>query len=151
SWPGNAPGRIAFAMDLRGPAMTVETLCSSGMTAVHLACQALAADECDMALAGASNLMTGPEMLHYEAQWLTSATGHCYAFDERADGYVRGEGCGMVLLKRLDDALADGDRVLAVIRGTALSGDGQAERLTAPSAQMQQVAFRTALRRGEVD
>ncbi|MEU3462913.1 type I polyketide synthase [Streptomyces sp. NPDC006733] len=151
SSPGNAPARITFGMDLRGPAMTVETLCSSGLTALHVACRALASGECSLALAGASMLMTAPETLHYEAQWLTSATGHSYAFDERADGFVRGEGCGMVLLKPLDRALANGDRVLAVVRGTALSGDGQAERLTAPSTQMQQVAFRTAVERAGID
>ncbi|WP_171076222.1 type I polyketide synthase [Streptomyces sp. YIM 121038] len=151
SAPGNAPARITFAMDLRGPAMTVETLCSSGLAAVHLACQALAAGECEMALAGASMLMTAPETLHYEAQWLTSATGHSYAFDARADGYVRGEGVGMLLLKPLAAAQADGDRILAVVRGTALSGDGQAERLTAPSTDMQQAAFWAALERGGVD
>ncbi|MFD0375727.1 beta-ketoacyl synthase N-terminal-like domain-containing protein [Streptomyces sp. NPDC127112] len=115
--PGNATGRITFAMDLRGPAMVIETMCSSGLVAVHQACKALAVGECDMALAGASLLMASPETLHYEAKWLTSARGRCYAFDPRADGYVRGEGAGMLLLKRFSEAVADGDRVLAVLRG----------------------------------
>ncbi|MFI1801198.1 SDR family NAD(P)-dependent oxidoreductase [Streptomyces sp. NPDC020379] len=149
--PGNACSRVTFALDLRGPAMVVESLCSSGLAAVHLAGQALAAGECEMALAGASLLMTGPQTLHYEAEQLTSATGHCFAFDERADGFVRGEGCGMLLLKRLDDAVAGGDRVLAVIRGSALSCDGQDGRLTAPSPRMQQEAFRQAVARAGID
>ncbi|MEU7046504.1 acyltransferase domain-containing protein [Streptomyces varsoviensis] len=149
--PGNAPSRITFALDLRGPAMAVESLCSSGLAAVHQAGQALAAGECGMALAGASMLMTGPQTLHYEAEELTSAGGHCSAFDARADGFVRGEGCAMVLLKRLGEALADGDRVLAVIRGSALSNDGQDERMSAPSTAMQQEAFRRAVARAGID
>ncbi|MEV4742523.1 type I polyketide synthase [Streptomyces sp. NPDC049555] len=151
NFAGNAPGRIAFAMDLRGPAMAIETLCSSGLVAVHQACRALASGECDMALAGAVLLMSSPETMHNEAQWLTSQRGRCFAFDERADGYVRGEGAGMLLFKRLDDAVADGDRVLAVVRGSALSGDGQSERMTAPSTLMQQESYRTALALGRVD
>lgn len=150
SHPGNAPGRIAFALDLRGPVMAIETLCSSGLVAVHEAARALSAGECEMALAGAVMLMTSPETLHYEAQWLTSKQGRCFAFDERADGFVRGEGCGMVLLKRLDDARRDGDRVLAVIRGSAVTSDGQSERMTAPSTVMQQEAARLALARAGV-
>ncbi|MEU9716855.1 type I polyketide synthase [Streptomyces sp. NPDC047976] len=148
---GNAPGRISFPMDLRGPAMAIETLCSSGLVAVYQACRALVSGECDMALAGAVLLMSSPETMHYEAKWLTSTRGRCYAFDARADGYVRGEGAGMLLFKRLDDALADGDRVLAVVRGSAVTSDGQTERMTAPSTVMQQEAFRTALSRAGVD
>ncbi|QWA26720.1 polyketide synthase (plasmid) [Streptomyces sp. JCM17656] len=151
NFAGNAPGRITFPLDLRGPAMTIETLCSSGLVAVHQACRALASGECDMALAGAVLLMVSPETMHYEAKWLTSMRGHCYAFDARADGYVRGEGAGMVLFKRLDDALAGGDRVLAVVRGSAVTCDGQSERMTAPSTLMQQEAFRTALQRAGVE
>lgn len=151
STPGNAPGRISFALDLRGPSMAMETHCSSGLVAVHSAARALLAQECDMALAGGVMLMTAPETLHYEAQWLTSRRGKCYAFDERADGFVRGEGCGMVLLKRYADALADGDRILALLRGSAVTSDGQSERLTAPSTLMQQEAFRLALQRAGVE
>ncbi|MBB5121771.1 beta-ketoacyl synthase N-terminal-like domain-containing protein [Streptomyces eurocidicus] len=147
----NAPALITFALDLRGPAMAVETMCSSGLVAVHSACQALTAGECDMALAGAVLLMVSPETLHYEARWLTSQRGRCYAFDERADGYVRGEGAGVVVLKRLKDALADGDRVLAVIRGSAVNCDGQSERMTAPSTLVQQEVFRAACERAGID
>ncbi|MGW5401549.1 SDR family NAD(P)-dependent oxidoreductase [Streptomyces sp. NPDC003952] len=149
--PGNAPGRIAFTLDLRGPAMAVQTHCSSGLVAVHTAAQALAAGECDMALAGGTMLMTSPESMHAEAPWLTSKRGKCFAFDGRADGFVRGEGCGMLLLKRHRDAVADGDRILAVLRGSAVTCDGQAERLTAPSALMQATASRLALERASVD
>ncbi|WP_433655104.1 beta-ketoacyl synthase N-terminal-like domain-containing protein [Nocardia sp. CA-128927] len=126
------------------------TPCSSGLVAVHMACQALATGECDTALAGGVMLMTSPETMHYEEQWLTSKRGHCFAFDERADGFVRGEGRGMLQLKRLDDAIRDGDRILAVARGSAVTSDGQSERLTAPSTVMQQGASRLALARADV-
>ncbi|WP_093864370.1 type I polyketide synthase [Streptomyces sp. TLI_053] len=149
--PGFAPGRIGFALDLRGPTVAVETLCSSGLTAVHLACQALAAGDCEMALAGGTQTISGPHTLHWEAETFHSDAGHCFAFDARADGFVRGEGAGMVLLKPLSRALADGDRVLAVIRGSAMSNDGQAERLTAPSSAMQETAFRKAVERAGID
>ncbi|GGT58012.1 beta-ketoacyl synthase N-terminal-like domain-containing protein [Streptomyces purpureus] len=151
NFPANAAGRVAFAMDLRGPAMVVETMCSSGLVSVHVACSALAAGDCDAALAGAALLMPSPEWLHYEAEWLLSRKGRCYAFDERADGYVRGEGAGVVLLKRLQDAVRDGDRVLAVIRGSAVNADGQSERMTAPSTLVQQDVFRAAVARAGID
>lgn len=151
NFAGNAPGRITFALDLRGPAMAVESLCSSGLVAVHQACQSLSMGESDMALAGAVLLMSSPETMHYEAKWLTSQRGRCFAFDERADGYVRGEGCAVLLLRRLEDAIAQGNRVLAVIRGSAVTCDGQSERLTAPSTVMQQEAFRLALARSGVE
>ncbi|GGM14713.1 phthiocerol synthesis polyketide synthase type I PpsD [Streptomyces fumigatiscleroticus] len=151
NFPANAAGRVAFAMDLRGPVMVVETMCSSGLVSVHVACNALAAGDCDAALAGAALLMPSPEWLHYEAEWLLSRKGRCYAFDERADGYVRGEGAGVVLLKRLEDAVRDGDRVLAVIRGSAVNADGQSERMTAPSTLVQQDVFRAAVARAGID
>ncbi|GHE14678.1 type I polyketide synthase [Streptomyces alanosinicus] len=151
NFPANAAGRVAFAMDLRGPVMVVETMCSSGLVSVHVACTALAAGDCDAALAGAALLMPSPEWLHYEAEWLLSRKGQCFAFDGRADGYVRGEGAGVVLLKRLEDAVRDGDRVLAVIRGSAVNADGQSERMTAPSTLVQQDVFRAAVARSGVD
>ncbi|MFF4948659.1 acyltransferase domain-containing protein [Streptomyces chattanoogensis] len=151
NFPANAAGRVAFAMDLRGPVMVVETMCSSGLVSVHVACNALAAGDCDSALAGAALLMPSPEWLHYEAEWLLSRKGRCFAFDERADGYVRGEGAAVVLLKRLDDAVRDGDRVLAVIRGSAVNADGQSERMTAPSTLAQQDVFREAVARSGID
>ncbi|MEV6558151.1 type I polyketide synthase [Nocardia sp. NPDC051756] len=145
NFTAGAGGRVAFAMDLRGPVMTISTHCSSGMVAVDAACSALTNGDCDLALAGAVLLMLSPETHHYEAPWLLSKHGRCFAFDARADGYVRGEGAGMLVLKRLADARRDGDRVLAVVRGSAVNNDGQATRLTAPSTIGQQNVFRAAL------
>src|SRR5258708_572622 len=113
-------GRIAYAMGLHGPAMTVDTACSSGLSAIHLACRSLHEGESDVALAGGANVMLEPrKTASGSAQGMLSATGRCHAFDVAADGFVSGEGCVVLLLKRLPDALADGDRILAVIRGTA--------------------------------
>ncbi|RSN09201.1 hypothetical protein DMB42_17960 [Nonomuraea sp. WAC 01424] len=151
NFTAGAAGRVAFAMDLRGPAMVVSTHCSSGLVAVDTACAALTTGACDAALAGGVLLMLSPVTQLLEAPWLLSARGACFAFDERADGYVRGEGAGMLLLKRLQDARADGDRVLAVIRGSAVNNDGQSTRLTAPSTVVQQELFRTALKRAGMD
>jgi phthiocerol/phenolphthiocerol synthesis type-I polyketide synthase D len=151
NFTGTLVGRLAFGMDLRGPVMALNTMCSSGLVAVHTACVALAAGECEAALAGAVLLILSPEIHHYEASLLTSQRGACFAFDERADGYVRGEGAGMLLLKRLADAERDGDRVLAIIRGGAVNNDGQATRLTAPSSEMQQQLFHTAVERAGID
>ncbi|TYB45610.1 type I polyketide synthase [Actinomadura chibensis] len=144
-------GRVAFSMDLRGPVMVIGTHCSAGMVAVDTACGALTLDECDAALAGGVMLMLAPQTHYLEAPLLLSGRGACHAFDARADGYVRGEGAGVLLLKRLVDARRDGDRVLAVILGSAVNNDGQAARLTAPSSEMQQALFRDAVARARVD
>ncbi|MBB5107883.1 phthiocerol/phenolphthiocerol synthesis type-I polyketide synthase D [Streptomyces spectabilis] len=144
-------GRVAFAMDLRGPVMVVGTHCSAGLVALDTACGALALGQCDAALAGGVLLMLAPQTHYFEAPLLLSRRGACHAFDARGDGYVRGEGAGMILLKRLTDAQRDGDRVLAVIRGSAVNNDGQATRLTAPSTEMQQELFREAVRRAGID
>ncbi|MEH6374745.1 type I polyketide synthase [Streptomyces sp. KLMMK] len=151
NFTASAAGRVAFAMDLRGPVMVVSTHCSSGLVALDAACGALTLGECDTALAGAVLLMLSPETHYYEAPLLLSKRGACHAFDARADGYVRGEGAGVLVLKRLADACRDGDRVLAVIRGSAVNNDGQASRLTAPSTQMQQQVFRRAVERAGID
>ncbi|MGW2601543.1 SDR family NAD(P)-dependent oxidoreductase [Streptomyces klenkii] len=151
NFTGTLVGRLAFGMDLRGPVMALNTMCSSGLVAVDTACGALALGECDMALAGAVLLMLSPETHLLEAPLLLSRRGRCYAFDARADGYVRGEGAGMLLLKRFEDARADGDRILAVIRGSAVNNDGQATRLTAPSTEVQQELFRSAVERAGID
>lgn len=151
NFTASAAGRVAFAMDLRGPVMVVSTHCSSGLVALDTACGALALGACDAALAGAVLLMLSPETHYYEAPLLLSQRGACYAFDSRADGYVRGEGAGVLVLKRLADARRDGDRVLAVIRGSAVNNDGQASRLTAPSTQMQQALFREAVAKAGID
>ncbi|MFK0132372.1 SDR family NAD(P)-dependent oxidoreductase [Streptomyces rubiginosohelvolus] len=151
NFTAGAAGRIAFSMDLRGPSMVVSTHCSSGLVALDTACGALTLGECDTALAGGVLLMLSPQTHYYEAPLLLSGSGACYAFDSRADGYVRGEGAGVLVLKRLVDAQRDGDRVLAVIRGSAVNNDGQASRLTAPSTDMQQRLFRTAVGHAGID
>ncbi|WP_369382957.1 type I polyketide synthase [Streptomyces sp. cg36] len=151
NYTAGTAGRVAFAMDLRGPVMVVSTHCSAGLVALDTACGALTLGECDLALAGGVLLMLAPQTHYMEAPLLLSRQGGCYAFDARADGYVRGEGAGAVLLKRLADARRDGDRVLAVIRGSAVNNDGQATRLTAPSTEMQQRLFRAAVDLAGID
>lgn len=151
NYTAGAAGRVGFAMDLRGPVMVVSSHCSSGLVAVDTACAALTLGECDAALAGAVLLMLAPQTQYQEAPLLLSRRGGCYAFDARADGYVRGEGAGVLLLKRLEDARRDGDRVLAVVRGAAVNNDGQATRLTAPSTDLQQQLFRDAVHRAAID
>ena len=115
-----ASGRIAYTLNLRGPALTVDTACSSGLMAVHVACRSLQTGESDLALAGGCTVNLEPRKNPWaSAQGMLSPGGRCRPFDEAADGFVRAEGGAMVLLKRLPDALRDGDRILAVIRGTA--------------------------------
>ena len=145
-------GRISYAMGLRGPAMTVDTACSSGLTAIHLACRSLHDGESDMALAGGASLMFEPRKVSSgSAIGMLSPTGRCHAFDVAADGFVAGEGCVVVLLKRLPDAVADGDRILAVIRGTAANQDGHTVNIVTPSGPAQVEAYRAALAAAGVD
>ena len=140
-----AAGRLAYTLGVHGPAMTVDTACSSSLTAVHLAVQSLRSGESDVALAGGVNAILAPQM-HIAASKarMLSPDGHCKTFDQSADGYVRSEGCGVLVLKRLRDAEAAGDRVLAVIRGTALNQDGRSGGLTAPSSTAQAALLREA-------
>ncbi|WP_277816917.1 type I polyketide synthase [Streptomyces caatingaensis] len=151
NFTAGAAGRVAFALDLRGPVMVISTHCSSGLVAVDTACGALTLGECDVALAGAVLLMLSPETHYYEAPLLLSRQGACHAFDARADGYVRGEGAGVLVLKRLADARRAGDRVLAVIRGSAVNNDGQSTRLTAPSTRLQQELFRETVAKAGIE
>ncbi|WP_078868997.1 type I polyketide synthase [Streptomyces sp. NRRL B-1347] len=151
NYTAGTAGRVAFSMDLRGPVMVVSTHCSSSMVALDTACGALTLGECDMALAGGVLLMVAPQTHYFEAPLLLSRRGACHAFDARADGYVRGEGAGAVLLKRLADARRGGDRILAVIRGSAVNNDGQATRMTAPSGEMQRRLFAAAVESAGVD
>ncbi len=133
-----AAGRVAYLLDLHGPSMTVDTACSSSLLAVHLAVSSLRSGESDLAVAGGANLMVSPVItMTFDAGGGTSPDGRCRAFDAKASGMVRGEGCGMVVLKRLADARRDGDRVLAVIAGTAVNSDGRSNGLVAPSASAQ--------------
>ena len=133
------PARIAYFLDLRGPAVAVDTACSSSLVAVHLACRALLAGEMDMALAGGVSIQTTPaSFLTPNKGGMLSHTGRCYTFDERADGFVLGEGVGVVVLKRLADAVAARDNIYGVIRGSALNQDGKTNGITAPSARSQE-------------
>ncbi|NCW44173.1 MAG: SDR family NAD(P)-dependent oxidoreductase [Gemmatimonadaceae bacterium] len=140
------PGRLAFLLGACGPAMAVDTACSSSLVAVHLACRSLRDRECDMALAGGVQLMLSPEVMASFAQaHMLSPDGRCKTFDAQADGYARGEGCGVVVLRRLDDAEAAGDRILGIIRGSAVNQDGPSGGLTVPSSLAQAAVIRRAL------
>lgn len=145
-------GRIAYAMGLHGPAMTVDTACSSGLTAVHVACRSLHDGESDLALAGGASVSLEPrKSCSGSAIGMLSATGRCHAFDIAADGFVVGEGCVVLLLKRLPDALRDGDRILAVLRGTAANQDGHTLNIVTPSRAAQVEGYRAALSVAGVD
>jgi polyketide synthase 5 len=147
-----ASGRIAYAMDLHGQAISVDTACSSGLVTVHMACRSLHDGECDLALAGGVSITLDPRKYAAgSAGGMLSPTGHCHAFDVAADGFAVGEGCAMVLLKRLPDALRDGDRILAVVSGTALNNDGRTTDITTPSRPAQVAAYQTALAAAGVD
>ncbi|MDE0628612.1 MAG: SDR family NAD(P)-dependent oxidoreductase, partial [Bryobacterales bacterium] len=150
--PSAAVGRVAFALGLEGPAITVDTACSSSLVALHQAAAALRAGEADLALAGGVNaiLRAGPTRLMTEAGML-SADGRCKAFDAAADGFVRGEGCGMVVLKRLADAEAAGDRILAVVLGSAVNQDGASAGFTVPNGPAQERVIEEALARTGVE
>ncbi|MDV3136805.1 sulfolipid-1 biosynthesis phthioceranic/hydroxyphthioceranic acid synthase, partial [Mycobacterium sp. 29Ha] len=147
-----ASGRIAYALGLRGPALTVDTACSSSMTAVHMACRSLNDAESDMAFAGGAFVMLDPrKFVAGTAEGHLSPTGHCHAFDVAADGYVCGEASAVVLLKRLPDALRDGDRILAVVRGTAANQDGHTVNISTPSLSAQTAVYQAALEIAGVD
>jgi acyl transferase domain-containing protein/NADPH:quinone reductase-like Zn-dependent oxidoreductase/acyl carrier protein len=145
-----ASGRLSYLLGLKGPSLSVDTACSSSLVAVHLACQALRARECSMAIAGGVNVILAPETTVALSQaQMMSPDGRCRAFDERANGFVRAEGCGVVLLKPLDSAQADGDPILAVIRGTALNQDGASSSLTVPNGPSQEDLMRRALKEAD--
>lgn len=144
--------RISYCLDLRGPSLTVDTACSSSLVAIHLACQALRAGECDLAVAGGVNLIIAPETsVSFSKFNFLAPDGRCKVFDERADGFVRGEGCGVIVLKRLSQAEKDHDPILAVIRGSAVNQDGASNGLTAPSGAGQEAVIDAALSNGSVD
>ncbi|MGH3563926.1 MAG: type I polyketide synthase, partial [Mycobacterium sp.] len=137
--------RLSYFLDLRGPSITVDTACSSSLVALHLACRSLQVQDCDLAIAGGVNLLMSPSVFRgFDQSGALSATGACHAFDAGADGFVRGEGCGAVVLRRLSDAVRDGDRLLAVVRGSAINQDGRSNGLWAPNPAAQMAVLRAA-------
>ena len=139
-------GRISYQFDLRGPCFSLDTACSSSLVALHQAAQALAVGECDAAIVGGVNVVLDPfgTMAICKAQML-SADGRCKAFDASADGYVRSEGCGVIVVKTLESAQRDGNRILALVRGSAVNQDGASAGLTVPSTEAQEGVIRKAL------
>ena len=139
-------GRLSYVLGLQGPSISIDTACSSSLVAVHLACQSLRTGECRMALAGGVNVILSPEnTISFSKASMLAADGRCKTFDAAADGFVQGEGCGVVVLKRLSDALVDGNRILALIRGSAVNQDGPSSGLTAPNGPSQVAVIRQAL------
>ena len=147
-----AIGRVAFALGLEGPAMAVDTACSSSLVAMHQAVTGLQRGESDLALAGGVHTILSGRLLELRANaGMLSPDGRCATFDAAANGYVRGEGCGIVVLKRLAEAQADGDRIWGVIRGTALNQDGASPGLTVPSGPAQEKCIEAALARAGIE
>lgn len=146
TYPCIIANRISYLLDLRGPSLAVDTACSSSLVSVHMACQSLRSGESDLALAGGVNLNLFPEeLISRSLAGMVSPSGRCRAFDAAADGYVFGEGCGAVVLKRLRDAVQDDDNILAVLRGSATNHNGLSYKLTAYNGLSQQALLRQAL------
>src|SRR4051794_12049564 len=142
-----AANRLSYIFDLHGPSAAVDTACSSSSLAIHLAVESLRRGESDAALAGGVNMILTPETtIAFSKARMLSPEGVCRPFDSRANGYVRGEGCGIVLLKRLADAERDGDNILAVLRATSVNQDGRTSGISAPNSQSQMACIRHALK-----
>ncbi len=151
SAPNVAAGRLSYLLGLNGPSIAVDTACSSSLVTVHLACQSLRQRECSMAIAGGANTILVPEGTIYSSKLRAMAPdGRCKTFDSSANGYVRSEGCGIVVLKRLSDALEAGDPIVALIRGSAVNQDGRSSGLTVPNGPAQEAVIRKALASGRV-
>jgi amino acid adenylation domain-containing protein len=147
-----AAGRLSYVLGLQGPCMAIDTACSSSLVAVDLAVQHLRARKCHSALAGGVNLILSPELsVSFSRLKALAVDGRCKTFDAAADGYGRGEGCGVLVLKRFSDALVDGDTIQAVIRGSAVNNDGASSGLTVPNGPAQQKVIRAALTDSRVD
>ena len=150
--PSFTAGRISYLLGLQGPSKVVDTSCSSSLVAVHEACQALRLRECDLALAGGVNAMLAPYGFVIMSKFRALASdGRCKTFDASADGYARGEGVGVVVLKRLADAIAANDPIVAVVRGSAVNHDGRSSGLTVPNPAAQQAVITAALKRSQID
>jgi myxalamid-type polyketide synthase MxaB len=146
-----AAGRLSYIMGLTGPSMAIDTACSSSLVAIHLACQSLRNKECDQALAGGVNLILSPKSTIALARArVLSPDGRCKTFDASANGMTRGEGCGIVVLKRLSDALANHDNILALVRGSAVNQDGRSSGLTVPNGVSQEALLHQALANAKV-
>jgi acyl transferase domain-containing protein len=145
-------GRLSYLLGLQGPSVSFDTACSSSLVAVHHASLALRARDCRMAIAGGVNVILSPDLfVALSRARMLAPDGRCKAFAAAADGFARGEGCGLVVLKRLSDAVADGDRILAVIRGSAVNQDGPSSSLTAPNGPAQEAVVREALKHAGVN
>ncbi|MEY2832541.1 MAG: hypothetical protein RLZZ574_1799, partial [Cyanobacteriota bacterium] len=143
--------RLSYLLDLKGPSMAIETACSSSLVAVHCACQSLQRGESNLCVVGGVNMTLSPELnIVFSQAQMMAADGRCKTFDASADGYVRGEGCGAVILKRLSDAQKDEDNIMALIRGSAVNQDGLSNGITAPNGPSQQAVIRQALENANV-
>ena len=144
--------RISYFLDLKGPSIAVDTACSSSLVAVHLACENLSLGKTNLAIAGGVNLMVTPELtIALSKAHMMSADGKCKTFDKQANGYVRGEGCGVVILKRLSDAIRDRNTIYSVVYGSAINQDGKSNGLTAPNGPSQEAVIETALRQANIE
>jgi acyl transferase domain-containing protein/thioesterase domain-containing protein/nucleoside-diphosphate-sugar epimerase len=147
-----AANRLSYIFDFHGPSAAVDTACSSSSLAIHMAVESLRRGESDAALAGGVNMILTPETtIAFSKARMLSPDGFCRPFDSRANGYVRGEGCGLVLLKRLADAERDGDRLLAVLRATSVNQDGRTSGISAPNGQSQMACIRAALKQAGLE
>ncbi len=146
-----ASGRLSYLLGVHGPSLSIDTACSSSLVAVHQACLHLRSGACNMAIAGGVNVIVSPNTtIALSKAHMMSPAGRCKTFDASADGFVRGEGCGMIVLKRLRDAVADGDNVLALILGSAVNQDGRSSGITAPNGPAQEAVIRAALQAAQL-
>jgi acyl transferase domain-containing protein/acyl carrier protein len=146
-----ASGRLSYLLGVHGPSVTIDTACSSSLVALHLACQSLRLGECNIALAGGVNLILAPELhINLAKAHILAPDGRCKSFSAAANGYSRSEGCGIAVLKPLSAALADHNRILAVIRGSAINQDGRSAGITAPNGPAQEAVIRAALKNADL-
>ena len=139
-------GRLAYFLGTHGPSISMDTACSSSLVAVDRACRSLRDGECTLAITGGVNLILAPDLFVCTSKWgMLSPDGRCKTFDASANGFVRAEGCGIIILKRLGAALTDGDRILALIRGSAVNQDGPSSGLSVPNGLAQEAVIRQAL------